>query len=89
MAQLLCPCGYAHDLDLQPDAAWLTIPDAEYEGMESEILRIHSESRGEEIQTVFGRIYECPECGRLMWSRPGNASYSVFMLERRAIQNKQ
>ena len=89
MARLHCPCGYTHDLDPQPDAAWLTIPDAEYEAMESEILRFHSESRGEEIQTEFGRIYECPECSRLMWSRPGDATYSVFVLERRGTKSNQ
>jgi hypothetical protein len=83
MAQLQCPCGYVHDPDTQPDAAWLTIPDAEYDAMESEILRFHREHRGEEVQTEFGRIYECPECRRLMWSRPGDATYAVFVPERR------
>lgn len=83
MAQLNCPCGYAHDLTPNPDAAWLTLPDAEYEVMEKEIVRFHSEYRGEEIQFEFGRVYECPECGRLMWSRPGESMYSVFVPEPR------
>ena len=83
MAQLECPCGYAHDLDPQPDAAWLTLRDAEYEEMEQQVVRFHTEHRGEEIQFEFGRIYECPECGRLAWARPGESTYSVFAPERR------
>ena len=63
MASLECPCGYLHDLDPQPDSAWLTLLDTEYDALEEEIVRYHTEDRGEEIQSEFGRIYECPECG--------------------------
>ena len=80
MAKLICLCGYDHDLDSQPDAAWLTLPDKDYEALEKEIIRFSQEDRGEEIQTEFGRIYECPKCLAIMWARPGDNSYKVYRL---------
>jgi hypothetical protein len=73
--------GYAHDLDAEPDEAWLTLPDRDYETLEQEIVRYHTVSRSGEIQVEFGRIYECPECRRIMWARPGDSEYQVFLPE--------
>lgn len=70
-----------HDLNPQPDGAWLTVPDRDYEELESEILRVHRDSRAGEMQVEFGRIYECPDCGRVMWARPGDSTYVVFARE--------
>ncbi len=83
MAKLECPCGFLHDLDPRPDAAWLTIPDSEYDEMVQEIIRYHRirDKYREEIQTEFGRAYECLECGRLRWARPREAKYRVFLPE--------
>lgn len=86
MAQLDCPCGFIHYLDPQPDSAILTFPDADYEKFERELLRIRNEHRPEEMQFEFGRIYVCPECGRLMWAQPGDSKYSVFAPEPRTSE---
>jgi hypothetical protein len=81
MARLACPCGFQHDLDAQPDSGWLTLPDKEYELLESEIVRCHTETRSGEAQVEWGRMYLCPSCGRLMWHPGGDGRYRVFVPE--------
>jgi hypothetical protein len=33
------------------------------------------------IVNKSGVLYECPECGRLIWERPGDENFKVYTLE--------
>jgi hypothetical protein len=72
--KLRCPCGFIHNLSPIPDDGWLTIRDRDHD----ELLPADTEPQptGAEIVTrvihLAGRMYECPQCGRLMWSLPGD-----------------
>jgi hypothetical protein len=85
MPKVTCTCGYIHNLSPIPDDGWIIIKDAAYETM----LLDELESReGDDIaaaraSSARGRMYECPECGRLMLSRPGDrcTRFEVFKPE--------
>ncbi len=79
MPKLACPCGYIHDLTPIPDDALLTVRDREYDELIEAEMRFRTGHREpEEADGYLGRIYECPECGRLMWSDPTDSGYRVF-----------
>lgn len=89
MASLRCPCGFVHDLDSQSDSAWLTLRDEDYEVMADEIVRVTMGHREGEVQFEFGRLYERPECGPLMWAKQDAGQYSVFAPEPPAQQRRK
>src|SRR3569623_1785025 len=67
MPKLGCLCGHVHNLSPIPDAGWITIRDVDYETViELETSHAKGAARAELI-SLQGRMYECPECGRLMW----------------------
>jgi hypothetical protein len=68
MPKLRCPCGFIHDLTPIPDSGWRTYLDVDSEK--------DCGARAE------GLLYECPQCGRLMWRKPGNDQYETFTPER-------
>jgi len=96
MPKLLCPCGYIYNLSDIPDEGWITIRDQDWEEVtEAEIQTAkYSGTKTEEewekhiapaIRTVndlSGRIYECPQCRRLMWQKPGENKYEIFSPEK-------
>jgi hypothetical protein len=57
-----------------PDDGWLTIRDRDHDAL----LATDSTSQVDGVEVarrtlaLAGRLYECPECGRLMWSLPGD-----------------
>lgn len=87
MPKLLCPCGYVHNLIPSPDHGYLVIKDAAYEAL-LEVEDRRQENRGPSQGTaefaqlladdtsvvgILGsRLYECPQCGRLLWRRHGS-----------------
>src|SRR5256885_3906920 len=95
MPQLPCPCGFVHNLSPIPDDAWLTIRDVNIEAYEK-FIRVFQDgfnsperspereqsNRGlREASKMKGRLYECPDCGRLMWRKARGQEYRVFRLE--------
>lgn len=89
MPKLPCKCGYVHDLSPIPDKGWLTIRDSDYEQLISaEKLRSDLSSANrlrtgliEADQTVnklTGLLYECPNCGSLMWKKPGQNVFITY-----------
>jgi hypothetical protein len=94
MLKLLCLCGFVHNLSPIPDEGWKTICDKEYERLleiEAEIAELSREKK--EIsdkrpsllkarKVLIGLMYECPECGRIMWQKPGSETYQVFAPEK-------
>ena len=80
MPKLACPCGYIHDLSPIPDDGWVTVRNRDYESL---IDATRSASDGDRAGRaswigLVGLLYECPECGRLMWQPPGRNRFSVF-----------
>src|SRR4051795_9762675 len=65
MPKLGCPCGFVHDLTPIPDAGWVTTRDVDMEEPEDRRPR--------------GLLYECPQCGRIMWRKPGSDRYDIFL----------
>ena len=73
MRKLACPCGYMHDLSPLPDGGWVTVRDRDYEDLvEAEVAKHFGHPDGiRRSLGLTGLLYLCPECGRLMWQRPG------------------
>jgi hypothetical protein len=91
MPKLLCPCGFVHDLSPIPDEGWITIRDQDYEQviqdeMEREQLPDHKNKSEEQrfdqltgtIVAKWGRIYDCPQCGRIMWQKEGSKEFVAY-----------
>ncbi len=80
MPKLVCRCGFVHDLSPIPDEGWITVRDVDYEALVASERVEHSS--GQSAPTVFvrlaGLLYACPECGRLMWKKPGESEFRIF-----------
>ena len=74
MPKLACPCGFVHNLSPIPDDGWRVVRDRDYETLiDAEVASAAVDrERGTQRIDLWGRLYECPECGRLMWSAPGD-----------------
>lgn len=96
MPKLSCICGYVHDLTPVPDEGFLVIKDIDYEKLiEAEIQRekLSSVKMGTDdwdkliehdrfVCDATERLYECPNCKRLMWLRNDNNNH-IYNLEDR------
>jgi hypothetical protein len=82
MPKLACPCGFVHDRSPIPDHGWITVRDTEYEAMvQAEQEASKPKGRGRALQ-FQGSLYECPECGCVMWEKPGQKGFTVYLRER-------
>jgi hypothetical protein len=96
MPKLKCRCGYVHDLSPIPDDGWITVKDKEYEELlRAEATRTEIEdavtlsNEAEETllaadQTTVnltGLLYECPDCDRVMWQKPGQSVFRTYIEE--------
>jgi hypothetical protein len=83
MPKLRCHCGYVHDLSPIPDAGYVVVADRDYEALvEAERVQSATSDRGPSpFVSLTGRIYECPECGRIMWERPGDRAFRIYRPE--------
>lgn len=84
MPKLACPCGFVHNLSPIPDDGWLTIPDRAYEPLvQAEAsgggFDANMDTAADKIyQDSVGRLYECPQCARLMWVKPNESVFRIF-----------
>jgi hypothetical protein len=83
LPKLACPCGFVHDLSPIPDEGWITVRDREYETLiDAELARRAGDrSMTTRVIGLRGSLYQCPECGRLMWEKPGERTFSVYKPE--------
>jgi len=96
MPKLGCPCGFFHNLSSNPDDGWITTRDRESQNVTDAHIALarldHSESDDigdryaretayEIIRKGEGRLYECPECGRLLWQRDGEDGFRCYLPE--------
>jgi hypothetical protein len=79
MPKLTCPCGFVHNLSPIPDDGWKTVRDKDYESL-IEAEREQEEDVRKVIQ-YWGLLYECPECGRVMWRKPDQSEFTIYRLE--------
>jgi hypothetical protein len=85
MPKLLCPCGYIHDMSPIPDAGWVTIRDKDYdcliqtEVQRADLAHVNPALSDREIVNVTGVLYECPDCGRLLWRQPGASDWLTYV----------
>ena len=72
-----------HDLSPLPDGGWVTVRDRDYEDLvEAEVAKHFGHPDGiRRSLGLTGLLYLCPECGRLMWQRPGEERFGVFRRE--------
>ena len=85
MSKLMCPCGFVHNLSPIPDDGWLTIRDRDHDALLPAESAPQPDSAEVSRRTLelSGRLYECPQCGRLMWSLPGDrcTSFRIYRPE--------
>lgn len=81
MPKLACPCGHAHNLSPIPDHGWQTGLDSEWEAIVEREYAIHHQNVDDSAPSALGRLYECPNCGRLMWQRPGDPMFRSYTPE--------
>lgn len=68
MPRVECRCGYVHDLSSIPDAGWVLMRDADYEGLIAAEAKLDGRVESERDKFVAkwtSRLYECPKCGVL------------------------
>ena len=101
MPKLICPCGYRHNLNPIPDKGWVTVRDEEWDDLwDKEIkykqLKTENPRNDGEIRKLIqglprkGMLYECPDCGRLMWLRtwlPDDQQLMIFAPEKPALEH--
>jgi hypothetical protein len=75
MPKLFCPCGFTHDLTPIPDMGWQTIRDMDIEKYVTANFKPTVEVG------LAGLLYECHQCGRLMWKKPGATNFKVYKPE--------
>jgi hypothetical protein len=94
VSKLWCPCGYSHDLAPIPDAGWLTVRDADYDRLldaEHACDDLAARAGGTDsaefaaaehsVADLTGLLYECPQCGRLLWKPPGADDFRCYAPE--------
>jgi hypothetical protein len=95
MPKLACPCGFVHNLSGIPDDGWRAIRDKDMEAY-SQHERAYSEgfnapegSPERETSDIGGRetlrmqtlLYECPQCGRIMWRKERGEAFHIYLPE--------
>jgi hypothetical protein len=79
MPKLSCPCGFAHNLTPIPDDGWITVRDREYEELIEAELEVQQNPTGSDrVVKYWGVLYECPDCGRIMWEKPGEERFTIY-----------
>lgn len=94
MSRLWCRCGYGHDLAPIPDAGWLTVRDADYDRLlDAEHLCDELATRAggtdtadfaaaeQSVADLTGLLYECPQCGALLWKPAGATEFRCYTPE--------
>lgn len=97
MGKIRCECGYVHDLVNCPyRTGWKAIRDVHFaDVIEASVSQVQlgKASPGtpqfaellKADEAAFGpvtEIFECPECGRLIWRRSDSEPIYIFTLEK-------
>ena len=93
MPKLLCPCGFVHNLSAIPDDGYVVVRNKDWDvyldrqreygdgfhAVEGTTEREASSRALQEIVQLNGLLYECPNCGRLMWHKKRGEDYQVYV----------
>lgn len=74
-----CTCGHVLELDPVPDEDWVTIRTKECSPWLHGLAT--NEAALSEIRGHLGCLYECPQCGRLKWFKPGSETAVIYRRE--------
>ena len=77
MPKLTCPCRFVHNRASIPDNGWRTIRDVD---LDRHLAAFETGDVGGIVATI-GLLYECPQCGRLMWKKPGETEFLIYARE--------
>jgi hypothetical protein len=77
MPKLTCPCHFVHSLSAVTNNSWRTVRDVDTERHWAAI----EDGDVSAIVATIGLLYECPQCGRLMWKKPGDAKFLIYARE--------
>jgi len=95
MPKLACPCGFIHDLSSIPDDGWRAIRDKDlkayvrhdraysegFNAPEASAEREASNTGGCETVRMATLLFECPQCGRIMWRKARGEKYHIYLPE--------
>jgi hypothetical protein len=83
MPKLLCPCGFVHNLSPIPDEGWISVRDYDYDAFTEAIIAENNAPPGSPSLAgrFLGSLYECPERGRVLWSKGYREDYRCFAPE--------
>ena len=95
MPKLACPCGFVHNLTPCPDDGWRAIRDKDMEAYikhdhaysegfdapEGSPERDASDLGGRETLRMRTMLYECPQCGRIMWRKLRGENFHIYLPE--------
>lgn len=95
MPKLACPCGFVHNLSPIPDDGWRAIRDKDMEAYsqhdraysegfnaaEGSPEREASDLGGRETVRMVTLLYECSQCGRIMWRKAWGEKYHIYLPE--------
>ena len=95
MPKLACPCGFVHNLSPIPDDGWRAIRDKDleaylrheraysdgFDAVEGSPARKASDIGGQELFRMETLLYECPQCGRIMWQKAHGEIYHIYLPE--------
>lgn len=89
---LTCPCGFTYNYLSAITHNWITIHNKKYADLKEIELQLANLNKQSDNQTkkplidarraLQGRFYQCPTCGRIMWRKPGESKYQVFVPEK-------
>src|SRR5688572_29592870 len=97
MGKLLCLCGYIHELSLPSlETQWITVRDRDHEEFLNAEWERERLGRSEEGSTEWEELlradskalsmrtilYDCPQCGRLIWYRDEDGAARIYQLEK-------
>jgi hypothetical protein len=83
MPKLCCTCGFVHNLSSIPDDGWLTIRDRDQDELTPDDSTSPDQriERWHELYRRSGLLYECPQCGRVMWKKRGETVFAIYRRE--------
>lgn len=82
MPKLACRCGFVHNLSSIPDDGWVTVLDRDLEAfVDAELKACGNSDINANSIALTGSLYECPQCGRVMWAKPGERQFITYCRE--------
>jgi hypothetical protein len=96
MPKLRCPCGFVHGLSLIPDEGYEVIRNKDMDAFRTRLARIYEDDFGvnpvtpkveamdlawSEMLPLIGLLYDCPNCGRILWRKHQGQDYRSYAPE--------